>query len=256
MLYFLIAMLASLLGAMCGLGGGVIVKPALDAFTSLSPDVISVLSAFCVLTIAVTSVIKYALSHAAFSVKRCLLLGAGSVAGGFVGTNLLNLIMTNSQSDRVVFVQSAVLFVLLLASVVYMTFFKERVSFSLKNPMIVLLCGLGLGLSSAFLSVGGGPINVALFALLFSLSMKEAAVSSLAVILFSQVTKLTTLTLSGSLANMNLTPLLILLPTAFVGAVLGTVLNRRLPEKAVLTVYNIAVLGIMAITLYNAVVSL
>lgn len=256
MLYFFLALAASFFGAFCGLGGGVVIKPALDAFTDLAPNVISILSAFCVLTIALTSVIKYVLSRTPFDVKRCLLLGGGSVVGGFVGTKLLDMILAHAPGDTVVFVQSVILFSLLCAAVVYMTFFKEKGSFRLSHPLAVLAAGLGLGMASAFLSVGGGPINVALFVLLFSVTVKEAAVSSLVVILVSQVTKLLTLTTTGGLSDVDLTPLLILLPVAFVGALIGAALNRRAPDKLVLTVYNASVVGIAAISLYNAIVVL
>lgn len=256
MLYFLLALIASLLGACCGLGGGVIIKPALDAFTDLAPNAISILSAFCVLTIAVTSVIKYVFSRATFDGKRCLFLGTGSVLGGLLGTKLLDLVLQRTGSDIVVFVQSVVLFALLGAAVVYMTFFKEKRSFRLKNPLVVLLAGLLLGTASSFLSVGGGPINVALFVLLFSVSVKEAAISSLVVILLSQSTKLLTITATGGFSGVDLTPLYLLLPVAFVGALVGAALNRRLPEKVVLITYDVAVVAIMAITLFNTVSSL
>lgn len=250
MLYAIIALLASLLGACCGLGGGVIVKPALDAFTDRSPAEISILSAFCVLVIAITGVLRYTVSRTPFDKKRCLFLGLGAVLGGFAGTKLLDLLLTHAHKATVVRVQSILLFLLLGAAILYLSFFKEKRSFHLEHPAAVILAGLLLGTSSAFLSIGGGPINVAVFVLLFSVSVKEAAVSSLAVILLSQLAKVGTLTFSGSLGG-DLSPLFIMLPVAFVGALLGAFLHKKLPEKAVLILYDVAVCGIMALTFYN-----
>ena len=42
-LFFLVAFLASIVGAICGIGGGVIIKPTLDSFHVMSVAAISFL---------------------------------------------------------------------------------------------------------------------------------------------------------------------------------------------------------------------
>ena len=69
---------------------------------------------------------------------------------------------------------------------------KGKKSFHLKNPITILLGGVVLGILSSFLGIGGGPINIMFFLLFFSMSMKEATVYSVAVIFFSQLSKLVT----------------------------------------------------------------
>ena len=61
-IFGLIVLVASILGASAGIGGGVI-RPALDAFKYFSDPVIpNMISAFCVLAVALSSVTKHIIS--------------------------------------------------------------------------------------------------------------------------------------------------------------------------------------------------
>ncbi len=252
MIYAIIALIASLLGACCGLGGGVIIKPLLDAFTDLSASSVSLLSTLCVLTIALTSVIKYALQKAEINFKQSGILGIGAAIGGILGTYIFTSLIKGENDSLTTVIQSVSIALLLTFSVLYMAFFKDKFSFKIKNPAVILLAGLALGTFSSFLGIGGGPINVAVVTLLFSLTVKEAAVSSLVVILFAQVTKIASLGLSGGITG-DLSPLLILLPVALIGAIIGAWLNKRLNEKFILWTYNITVCALILVSVYNAV---
>ena len=55
MTLFIIAFLACCIGAISGIGGGVILKPLLDAFTSYDAANISTLSAFTVFAMALAA---------------------------------------------------------------------------------------------------------------------------------------------------------------------------------------------------------
>ena len=55
-LYFIVCFVASVAGAICGIGGGVIVKPVLDVFGWDSVSTISFLSGCMVLTMSCYSV--------------------------------------------------------------------------------------------------------------------------------------------------------------------------------------------------------
>lgn len=255
MLYAFIALIASLLGAFCGLGGGVIIKPLLDAFTDLDASEVSLLSTFCVLTISLTSVIRYALQKTKIDFKQSITVGIGAAIGGSCGAFLFSGLQSTADDGFITFIQSVFIAILLGVSVIYMSFLRKKVSFKIKNPAVILLAGLILGTVSSFLGIGGGPINVALTVLLFSLDVKTAAVSSLVIILFSQISKVISLSLTGGITG-ELSLLIILLPVAFCGAVLGAWLNKRLKEKYILAAYNLTVCSLVAITVFNAVTAI
>ena len=62
-IFILISFLASVIGCICGIGGGVIIKPVMDAFHMYSVSTISFMSGCIVLSMTAYSVIKTQLSH-------------------------------------------------------------------------------------------------------------------------------------------------------------------------------------------------
>lgn len=255
MLYALIALAASLLGSFCGLGGGVIIKPLLDAFTNFSAAEVSLFSSFCVLTISTTSVIRYVLQKTKIDFKQSITVAVGAVIGGAAGAFFFSKLQSSSNDGFITFMQSVFLAILLAASVIYMTFLREKIAFKIKNPAVIFTVGLLLGTVSSFLGIGGGPINVALTALLFSLDIKSATVSSLVIILFSQISKVFSLSVLGGITG-DLSPLIILLPICFCGAFFGAWLNKRVNEKYILATYNSTVCLLIVVTVFNAVTAI
>ena len=62
LIFFAICFCASVIGAICGIGGGVIIKPVLDAFHIMDVSVISFLSGCSVLSMTEYSVVKSKMS--------------------------------------------------------------------------------------------------------------------------------------------------------------------------------------------------
>lgn len=80
---FLVCFLASVAGAICGISGGVIIKPVLDALGIMSVSAISFLSGVTVLSMTTYSVIKSKCSkESSFHGDRGLPLAIGAAFGG------------------------------------------------------------------------------------------------------------------------------------------------------------------------------
>ena len=128
---------------------------------------------------------------------------------------------------------------------------KGKKSFHLKNPITILLGGVVLGILSSFLGIGGGPINIMFFLLFFSMSMKEATVYSVAVIFFSQLSKL--VTYAATVPKFDYRILLIAAPAAVIAGIIGAALNKKANNKIVTRVFS-AVLGVfICLNIYNAI---
>ena len=128
---------------------------------------------------------------------------------------------------------------------------KGKKSFHLKNPITILLGGVVLGILSSFLGIGGGPINIMFFLLFFSMSMKEATVYSVAVIFFSQLSKLVTYAVTATVPKFDYRILLI--PAAVIAGIIGAALNKKANNKIVTRVFS-AVLGVfICLNIYNAI---
>ena len=130
---------------------------------------------------------------------------------------------------------------------------KGKKSFHLKNPIAILLGGAVLGILSSFLGIGGGPINIMFFLLFFSMSMKEATVYSVAVIFFSQLSKLVTYVATATVPKFDYRILLVAAPAAVIAGIIGAALNKKANNKIVTRVFS-AVLGVfICLNIYNAI---
>ena len=88
-LFWLISFGASIAGAICGIGGGVIIKPVLDAFGVLSVSTISFLSSCTVLCMTCYSVIKGKMSgESLIDMRTGTPLGIGAAIGGVAGKSM------------------------------------------------------------------------------------------------------------------------------------------------------------------------
>ncbi len=294
-LYFLVALGASIVGAISGIGGGVIIKPVLDAVSQFDSVVIGMLSAFSVLSMAVTSVIKHAINKTPFDKKTTVFLGIGAILGGIAGDLIFNYIQSNS-NDNVVKVAQGVALILLLAFVLlYMNVIRKKqqakqeaeqqaesketydeqsdtqhsdnaqegnVPVATKkrlanNPVIIIPIGLALGMVSSFIGIGGGPINIAILCFVFRMDMKSATINSLVLIVFSQTAKIVRTAISGTFATIEMPWVLVALMVAgaVIGGFIGTIINKRVSNIALLIVYNVALLSIVAINIYNITVN-
>lgn len=251
MALFFIALAACAAGAVSGIGGGVIIKPLLDLLTDLDVSTISMLSSFTVFSMAVTAAAKHIFGKSHVDFRLAALLSAGAIFGGPLGNGLLNWAVGRWGSDAVSLVQNVLLFLLLLSVVVYL--FGNKTKFAVKSAVATLGIGLMLGTLSAFLGIGGGPINVAALALFFGQGPKQAAVNSMLLILFSQSTKLLSAFWGGSLVGVDLSPLWLMIPAAVAGGFIGSAYNRKLSEQQVAYAFTGVICFILTVTLVNIV---
>ncbi|MBO4321956.1 MAG: sulfite exporter TauE/SafE family protein [Clostridia bacterium] len=253
--YFaLIVLAASTLGAMAGVGGGVIIRPAIDAFGYYGDaSVPNLISSFCVLAVAVTSVTRHAVKKTKFNTSASVLLGIGAAAGGIAGKIVFRLIKERSDRRVLTLVQSVILILLIAFVILYVLALKRRFRFEIKNRAATLAVGLALGFISALLGIGGGPINVAVLCLFFGMDMKSASINSLLIIIFAQISNLLTSLATGELmsADMNWLHTAILVAVAVGGSLTGTFLNRKLSEKTISGFYIFTMFVIIGINLYN-----
>jgi uncharacterized membrane protein YfcA len=152
----LVALLSTTLGALSGLGGGVIIKPVLDTLGQYDAATVSLLSSFTVLSMAIVSTGKQYLSGIRFEGKKTLLLSLGSIAGGLSGKALFSIIIERVENQELITAfQSFILGLLLILVLIYLMKTSYQ-SFHLQNSLLILTAGFLLGLIASFLGVGGG----------------------------------------------------------------------------------------------------
>lgn len=255
-LYTLVVLLATTIGAVAGLGGGVIIKPMLDAVGHDNAATVGVYSAVAVFTMCVTSISRQVRKGFRFNRRVLVSISAGSVLGGIVGEQILNAAIVRLDNHVVTAVQAGLLGLTLVGILAY-NLAEHRVQhFHLRHPAAVFGVGFGLGAISVFLGIGGGPLNIALLTWLFGFTLKTATVYSLATIFFSQAAKLALVGASGGFGRHDLHLIPLLMVAAVAGGFAGTTLNQRCTERTIRRLYLALVCALIALSVYNLVTNL
>lgn len=243
---------SSVIGSVCGIGGGVIIKPVLDAAGIMSVDTINFLSGFTVLSMAFVSVSKNIRSRVQFNKQKATLLAVGAAFGGLAGKAMYQLMIQGfSDSQRAGAVQAGILMVLTVGTLIYTVCKKKITTWHVTNRLLTILIGCVLGILSSFLGIGGGPINLVVLFYFFSMETKQAAAYSLYIIMFSQCVSVLTNIVNGHVPQFPLSVLILMILCGITGGMAGSKLNRSFTEKTV----NCLFLGVMGfiilISIYN-----
>lgn len=252
-LFAVISFFASTVGAICGIGGGVIIKPVLDLFGWASVTTISFLSGCTVLSISFYSVGKAMLAgERTVDLKKGTPLAIGAALGGIFGKQLFSLVKeVSSDPDMVGGVQAGCLAIITLYTLIY-TINKEN--FHTKHVESVLPClviGAALGIMSSFLGIGGGPINLVILYYFFSMGTKTAAANSLYIILFSQFTSLITTLVTHTVPEFTIATLVFMVAGGILGGVAGRIINKRIDNHTVENLFIIIMFIIIGISVFN-----
>ena len=252
-LFFLTALLACVIGKICGMGGGVIIKPVLDSCGLLSVAAINLLSGCTVIGMSAWSVGKTLVKkEKAIDLRSATPLAAGAAVGGITGKILFSAIAKQfEQADRAGGVQAILLLTATAATLIY-TLKKDRLtSYAVTNPVLIVLIGLVLGLLGSFLGIGGGPFNMAVLFLFFSMKTKTASQNSLYVILISQTAGLVYTLLRGNVPTVSALLLIGMVGFGILGSEIGGRIHTRITEKTNTRLFEAAMILVMAICLYN-----
>ncbi len=253
LIFCLICFLASVVGAICGIGGGVIIKPVLDAFHVLDVSTISFLSSCTVLSMSTYSVITGKIGgDSNVDRRRGLPLALGAAAGGLIGKWLFSLVLSLSpDSDRAGAVQAAALLIVTFGTLIYTINKSKITTHDIRNAAVCVLTGISLGLMSSFLGIGGGPINLVVLYFFFSMNTKTAAENSLYIIFFSQAASLISSIVTGNVPSFPMTLLVLMVAGGIFGGIAGRAVNKKIAEDTVDMLFIGLMVVIMLISVYN-----
>ena len=254
LIFFLVSLCASAVGAVCGIGGGVIIKPVLDLLHLESVTTISFLSGCTVLSMSCYSVLRaMAAGEKRVSLSTGTPLALGAAAGGLLGSRLFSAVRGMfANPNSVGAVQAACLAAVTLGTLIY-TVCKSRVrTHRVKNKIACVVIGLALGCMSSFLGIGGGPINLVVLYFFFSMETKTAAANSLYIIFFSQLANLLTTLIGGSVPPFQPVLLVLMVAGGIGGGIAGRSLNKRLDDRAVERLFIGLMAVIIGISIFNS----
>ncbi len=255
LIFLIVSFGASVVGAICGIGGGIIIKPVLDMAGAASVSTISFLAGCTVLSMSCYSVCRSLLAHdSKVDFKTGTPLAIGAAVGGVLGSQIFKIVKVVFENQNIVgAIQAGCLAFITLLTILYALLNRRIKLYRIKNAVACAIIGLLLGIISSFLGIGGGPINLMVLSFFFSMDTKIAAQNSLYIILFSQIASLITTMITASVPEFEWLALALMVAGGISGGMVGRTLYKKMNLKAVNALY-ICLMGIIvSISIYNCI---
>ena len=249
-IYFIVIVVSNTIGAVAGMGGGVIIKPVLDFMAVDSVSVISFYSSVAVFVMSIVSTIRQIQNGISVQRTRAIRFVSGAWLGGVAGNVVFTYLLDVTNESIVQYVQ----IVLTVITLIFVLLYRQQKwqSYNWESLQSEMSVSFILGFLSSLLGIGGGPINVALLMLCFALPIKAATVYSIIIICASQFAKLASIGLGTGFAEYPLALLWVIIPAAIIGGIIGAQLSRIWHEATVDKLFQWVVVLVILINLYNA----
>lgn len=283
-IYFLVGICATTIGAISGLGGGVIIKPVLDMLGHYDISTVGILSSFTVFSMSVVSLGKSIKNKVKLEGKKTIALALGSILGGVIGQKIFVIYLKIIGNElRATKIQSSILFVLMLIVLILYIYdeniklikssiknkinnneniahngcenmYEIEVSYnSSKDIVMCMVSGIMLGMISSFLGIGGGPLNVIVLMYLLDMDAKRSSIHSIFIIFFSQGSKLISVLFNQGFGNYNLEVLSYMIIGGISGGFLGSYLSNKMDKSKVKNIFIYCMIFIICFNLYNII---
>ncbi len=253
--YLIISFCTSLVGAICGIGGGVIIKPTLDFLALADAATVSFLSGCTVLAMSAYNVTKgIAAKESKVDFATATPLAIGASVGGVIGKQMFSYIKASAADPAFVGkVQAFCLMLVTIGTLLYMVYRAKIKTKEIKGKVPCAIIGVFLGIMSSFLGIGGGPINLVVFYFFFSMDTKTAAQNSLYTILFSQLTSLITTLVTHTVPNFDPLALALMIAGGITGGMAGRICNKKICSATVDKLFMGLMVVIIAISAFNTI---
>ena len=151
--YSFIVWIATFIGAITGLGGGIMIKPAFDFVGLDQAAMISVYSTIAVFSMCIVSLYKRWDDVKNSQRKIALGLSIGSIVGGLSGEQIFQMAL-QYWGNRLVSLSQSILLVIILVGIIIYAFFQEKISTHSLNQLFgIMVLGWSVGWVSVFLGI-------------------------------------------------------------------------------------------------------
>ncbi len=252
--FFLICLIASSIGAIVGAGGGIIIKPVMDMFGLLPVSTASFLCGVTVMAMSVSSLIRSRNNGVKLRLRTTFPLAIGAALGGLVGKWLFQLLRTSFPNENMLGMVQAICLTLITFGVFLYVCNKEKLpSKQIDSPLTSIIIGCLLGVISAFLGIGGGTSNIAVLFFFFSMDAKEAAKNSLFIIVISQLSSIATAIVTATVPAFSWLDMLSMVAGGIGGALVGAVITAHIDNRKVELVLKTLLLAMICVNFSNVI---
>ena len=217
MIYFLIALFATSIGSLVGLGGDLLIIPFLLSL-GIPKALISVNVDLSMFSMSLISTIIYG-KRKQGDFKTSILFALGIIPGASLG------VFINSKITIPIF---NVVFISLVGFLLFVMLIKDKL------PKIILpqytkpLIGLCIGVISGLFGIGGAILLVPILLVLYGLCCKKAAATTMYLVFISTVVTISNYIFRG---YTNFSYAIWMIPGAILGSIIGTYFNKKVSHK-------------------------
>lgn len=254
-----VGVIAGTIGSLVGLGGGIVVVPVLlsigtyiSTFTNVSPQVAVGTSLLVVVFTGLSSTLTY-LKYKKVDYRSGLIFFIGSGPGGIVGAYVNKLFHTGSFSIWFGVFMVFISFILMIKEKLpqrkqhgnWKTITRSYIGennethYYAFQPVLAIAISFLVGFMSGLFGIGGGALMVPAMMLLFMFPPHIAVATSMFIIfLSSSISSITHI----SMGNINWAYAAVLIPGAWIGGRIGSILNTKLKGKMVVNLLRIVLI--------------
>jgi len=249
---FFLAIIASIMGSMVGIGGGIVISPFLS-YLNYTPSQISSTSLMGVLSTSISSSISY-YKKKLISNKIGIIISFSSIPGAFIGVFISKLFsLSEFKLYFAIILIATSLYLILKSRINHYKLSKVEIDFDrnwfsiqpIKLFLLVIFCLIAGILSSSF-GIGGGIIFVPVLIILLGFNMKQAAATSQFALFF---TSLSGLLLYSYYGYPNYPMGFSLSIGSLIGGTIGSKLSSKISSNSLKIIFSL-VLIIISIKLF------
>jgi len=149
--------------------------------------------------------------------------------------------------------QSAAILLMCAAVLAYLSA-KERIRpRGIRHPVPITGAGLALGTLSAFLGIGGGPLNHVALSFLFGMDTKTSAANSLLIVFFAQAASLAGTVCTASWPAFDWCALPLMCAGGALGGFAGSAIAKRAGQRQVEWALRGALVLMIGVSAYNMI---
>lgn len=265
-LLIILGFFAGTIGSLVGLGGGIIIVPALlflsagtSLFTGINPQVAVGTSLIVIIFTGLSSTLTY-MKKKMTDYKSGLIFFIGSGPGSIIGAYV------NKEFNLASFSLWFGIFMIFVSIVLFLkdkikplnqsssgiartyTDEKGQVHNYSFQPVIGILIAFAVGFFGGLFGIGGGSLMVPAMIIFFVFPPHVAVATSMLIIFLSSITSSVTHIIFG---NINWLYALALIPGAWYGGKAGALLNMRLESKTVVNLLRLVLILVGARLIYQ-----
>ncbi len=245
-IYFFIALVSCLIAGICGIGGGVIMKPIISFLGYYDTISINYLTVTTLLVVYISSIVSSWIKGVKVEFNTIGYLPIGTILGGALG----KIFLLYSGSD-IALLQSICLAIINMCVLLYLVFKNRINTVFIRNTFFIIFLGFVLGTIASFLGIGGGPIYIVALHYFYSMQSKDIIKNSMLLIFLSHTTSLIITLVTNSIPDVENSILLFMCIGGVIGGFVGRKITQRTSERVDERLLIIVIFGLLMLGGFN-----